>query len=149
MEGARTGDVGLTERVFYDTWAWREVAYGTPAGNRLVKKYGPDGPAEIHTSILALAETGSVLARSPKAGPGAAEAELRRMEAKSRVHALELDDVYASVRVHPELRKAAADASLADALMLCQARRLGLPFISGDPAFRGQNGVPQEWIEPG
>jgi predicted nucleic acid-binding protein len=137
--------VGLIAAVFYDTWAWREVAQGTAVGQQLAKEYGPDGPAEIHTSILALAEAGSVIARSPKLGPQFAEVELRRMESKSRVHSVEIDDVYAAVRLHPELRRV-AEASLADALMLSQARRLRLPFITGGPAFRGQAGVPQEWV---
>lgn len=137
--------MGLTNAVFYDTWAWREVAQGTSVGSRLAKAYGPDGPAEIHTSVLALAEAGSVIARNPQLGVVAAEGELRRMEAKSRVHAVEIDDAYSGVRLHPELRKS-ADASLADAIMLSQARRLRMPFITGDPAFRNQTGVPQEWI---
>lgn len=137
--------MGLTDSAFFDTWAWREVSNGTPAGKEIGARYGPDGPAQIHTSILAVAEMGSLLARSPKAGPVAAEAAMRRMEAKSRVHAIDIDDVYAAVKLHLELRKE-ADASLADALMLAQARRLRMPFITGDPAFRGQDGVPQDWI---
>ncbi len=139
----------MTKAVFYDTWAWRETAFAdSKAGKSLLEEYGPDGPAEIHTSILALAEYGSSLARTETVGPDQAAEEVRRIEAKTRrIHPLEIEDVYAAIKVHPDLRKAAANASLADALMLCQARRLRLAFITGDSAFTGQDGVPQEWIK--
>lgn len=133
--------MGVKDRVFYDTWAWREIAIGSAVGRRLQRRYGPDGPGEVHTSVLALAEAGSILARNPKAGVQAAEREVRRMESRSRVHGLELEDVLRAVRLRPELRRADGSASLADALMLAQARRLGLRFISGDKGFRGQADV--------
>lgn len=149
MGQSRKRDVGLIERVFYDTWAWKETALDSSSlGRDLRRRFGPAGPAEIHTSILALAEYGSKLARDPTVGPSLAAGEVRRIESTAhRVHNIEMDDVYAAVKLHPLLRAASDDASLADALMLAQARRLHLRFISGDPAFRGQDGVPQDWIK--
>lgn len=129
--------------VFYDSWAWIESLSGTPAGGRLDKKYGPGRPGRIHTSILALAEIASRLAR--RGHSALVNETLDRVEraADDRVHALTVDDVRHAADLHVELRKD-GDASLADALMLSQARRLGLTFISGDRAFRNQSDVEAE-----
>lgn len=129
--------------VFYDSWAWIESFSGTPAGQRLDKQYGPGRPARIHTSVIAFAEVASRLARRGHAG--LVNETLDRMERASedRVHAPTIDDARVAAPLHVELRKH-GDASLADALMLAQARRLGLAFISGDAAFRNQTDVRAE-----
>lgn len=126
--------------VFYDSWAWIESLSGTVAGARLDKRYGPGRPHRIHTSVLAFAEVASRLARRGHAG--LIDETLNRMEraAEDRVHPPTVDDARQAAPLHVLLRKD-GDASLADALMLAQARRLGLPFISGDKAFRGQKDV--------
>lgn len=126
--------------VFYDSWAWIEIYAATAAGRRLDAKYG-SGRAQIHTSLWALAEVGAKV--HLERGDSAAQEVLGRMERDAAdVHPPEIGDVRCGVGLRTVLRRTSGKkASLGDAVMLCQARRLGMPFISGDPAFKGQPDV--------
>jgi predicted nucleic acid-binding protein len=120
-----------------------ECLSATAIGARLDAKYGPGRPGRIHTSILALAEVAFRLARMGRADLVHATVDQMEKAAEDRIHGLQSDDVREAAFLHVQLRRV-GDASLADALMLAQARRLRLPLLSGDRAFRGQEGVVPE-----
>ena len=124
--------------VVFDSWAWVEVLEGTAVGKGLWRKYGESG--SVHTSAIGLAEVGSKALRQ-YGDASKTDAIVRRIETASVMHAVEPEDATCGVRTHVELRKRAKDASLADAIHLCTAQRLGFTLISGDPAFRGRKDV--------
>lgn len=125
--------------VVLDAWAWYEIVDGTPKGKALLAKY----EGRIHTSVMALAEVGAKVWR--KLGPdNAAEAMLGIEDASKAMHDVTAADARSAAAVHATLRRRAKDASLADALHLCTARRVGLPLVSDDPAFRGEADVSRD-----
>jgi uncharacterized protein with PIN domain len=134
------------KRVFYDTWAWTEVADdASSVGRELRKAYGPDGPAEIHTSAFALAELVGRLSRLGQGDLGARWA--REIQRQHTVHGLELEDLDEMGRQHGRLHSHRAKASVADTAMYCQAKRLRMPLITADEAFDGEpeSAVPGRW----
>lgn len=135
-----------TKRVFYDTWAWIEAGdEHSQIGRDLRKSYGPEGPAEIHTSVLALAELAGRLSRLGKVD--LAVQMTREIQGKHTVHGLEAEDIDGIARHHGRLNAHPAKASLADTAMFCQAGRLRMPFITADEAFDGEaeSVVPSKW----
>lgn len=126
--------------VFYDSWAWIETYADTAAGRKLDSKYGA-GRAQIHTGLWALAEVGAKVYLE-KGDLAAQEVVDRIVKDAAKVHDTTLADVRGAVALRTELRrKSGKPASLGDAVLLVQARRLGLPLISGDPGFVGQADV--------
>ena len=126
--------------VFYDSWAWIEVYSGTAKGGRIDARYG-SGRANIHTSLWALAEVGAKT-HAEKGDSTAQSVIMRIQKDAAEVHGVTLEDVRSAVALRTELRaRSRKPASLGDAVILSQARRLKLPLISGDPAFDGQKDV--------
>jgi predicted nucleic acid-binding protein len=125
--------------VLFDTWAWVEVLEGGPRGEALWARYGSSPTVRIHTSAITLAELG---ARLVGRGDDAASANaLSHVEGRSRIHALTAEVARASGPLRATLRKTSRNAGLADAMILATARNLGIPLISGDPAFAAQPDV--------
>ncbi|HLE48267.1 MAG TPA: PIN domain-containing protein [Candidatus Thermoplasmatota archaeon] len=130
--------------VFFDSDPWLEVLRETPRGKRIGEKYRA---SRIHTSLLSLAELGAKLLET---GSPANEVEkaVALVERDSHaVYPLTVDDARCSWRRRAELRKAHPDAGLSDAMILCQAERLGFPLVSADKAFKGRKNVRPEHDE--
>ena len=127
--------------VFFDSDPWFDVLRGTERGRRLGAKYGA---VRIHTSLLSLAEIGAKLLETGSPA-GDVEKAVALIERDSHaVHPLTVDDARCAWRRRAELRKTHPDAGLSDAIILCQAERLGYPLVSADQAFRGRKNVRPE-----
>ncbi len=130
----------MTEsRVALDTWAWWEVLKGSRVGATLRDRYILHGGARPITSAISLGEV------SAKLTAQGSELQVPITVASIR-HRSEIVDVSSEIAVEAgvlrrELRNAAEDASLADAIVLITARRSGVRLVSMDKAFRGQPDV--------
>jgi predicted nucleic acid-binding protein len=122
--------------VLFDTWAWFEVLGASAKGKRLLSRY----EGRIQTSVIAVAEAG--LKVGSRHGIEKAERTMLAIESNSKtVHEVTLEDAKTAVALRPILRQRDRHASLGDALVLSTARRVGLPLVSGDPAFAGEADV--------
>lgn len=133
----------MSTDIFYDSWAWIEVYSGTRQGAQLDRRYGQDR-AKIHTSLWAVAEVGAKT--HLESGDATARAVIERIQLDAaEVHPVTIDDVRSAASLRTELRaRSGKTASLGDAVILSQARRLKLVLISGDPGFAGQTDVRSE-----
>lgn len=125
--------------VLFDTWAWWEVLHGTTLGKKLARRYVEAPGVRLHTSALSFGEIAAKLAAM------GAEDRLPELSAAMRA-AGEVHDVTHVIAqeggtLRQELRQRAPDASLADGIILAQARSLGATIVSRDPAFRGMEEV--------
>lgn len=122
-----------------DSWAWWEILFATPTGEALARTYLDDPDVRVHASALAPAE---IIAKLDAMGEGDwSEPVMRTFRGASQLH-----DVTASIArdaglLRGELRQAETSASLADAIILATARRIGAVLVSNDGAFAGQDDV--------
>jgi predicted nucleic acid-binding protein len=119
-------------RYYADTYALVEILKGNPAYERYAGE-------ELVTSEFNLLELAYALTRD-YGGEKAIEI-LRMVRAFiTIVQASDEDYVEASI-LRIELRRQGRNLSLIDALGYVLARRLGIPFLTGDREFKGLNGV--------
>lgn len=121
-----------SDQVVFDAWAWFEVIEGTPVGERLWKYIVARG---VVTPALAIAEVARKLHATR--GLRQADAFVNGARVRSRIQPIDDDIAMTAGQLHQHLRKRDRSASLADAIMLATARRLGIPLISQDPCFKG------------
>lgn len=127
------------EHVAFDTWAWWEVLADNAMGRRLARDYLNNPDVRVFTPSLALAEMSAKLARLGLADRIATA--INAMETGSEVVHL---STQGALQVGPlllELRKAAKNASMADAVILLVARDQGAALVSNDRAYTGQTDV--------
>ena len=125
--------------VLFDTSAWWDYLFETPAGARLRTRFVESGRTRIHTSAISLGEIGARLSEQGAEGQiGTVCGAIRRM---SRVWDITADIAQDAGPARSRLRKEAKDASLADAVVLVTAQRAGARIISSDRAFRGVPGA--------
>jgi predicted nucleic acid-binding protein len=113
---------------FFDTYALIEMQRGNPA-------YGPFKAASIRTHQMNLYEFAWATARA--GSEALAREQLDRM-APSLLPA-DLEDLFAAVRFRSGRTR--DRVSYVDALGYVLARRHGLRFLTGDPAFEGLENV--------
>lgn len=111
-----------------DTYALMEIFYGNPNHEELLRE-----PFLIPD--LVLVELYDVLARTK--GAGIAE----EWQARYALHSVPVprDILMRAVELRQSRKK--LDLSLTDAAGYCLARHLGIPFVTGDKAFRQLPGV--------
>lgn len=137
--GTREGFGVTAYRVVFDTWAWWEVLGGTARGRDLEGHYLKKGKVRVYTSAISLGELSAKLV---------ARGEVRKiadMAASIRAYS-DIIDVTPEIALHAgilreKLRKAEAQASLADALVMATALQHDAMVISEDPAFRDQDSL--------
>jgi predicted nucleic acid-binding protein len=95
------------------------------------------GPRTAVASSIVLAELQSLSAQ----GRVRADAARYVMES-ARIEPLSTEDALEGGRLHGQLRtKGKSKVSMADALMLAKAHRLGIPFLTLDADLRGERSV--------
>lgn len=125
--------------VVFDSWAWWETLHGTPAGEKLARKYLEAPEVRVLTVDLAAAEISAKLARDGLASE--TKPALNAIEVGSEVVPISRSAAEAAGPLLLELRKTDRGASLADAVMLATAREQGAKLVSGDPCCAGQRDV--------
>lgn len=131
----------MTRRtVVFDTWAWFEVLEGSPRGAVLAERYLAAEGVHVLTVDLTLAEASAALAARGESGRiPAVVGDI--IGASSEVVPIARDDAILAGPLRSELRKTAAHASLADAVLLSVARNRKATLVSCDEAFEGQQDV--------
>lgn len=88
---------------------------------------------EVLTSVVSLAEVVSVTTRRKRPAEKAVEVIM----SNSRIAMPSSDDVIEAGLLHAKQKAESRNFSLADALVLQLARRVGARILTGDPDFRG------------
>ena len=125
--------------VALDSWAWWEVLTDTAKGRRLSKKYLEREEARVHTSAITIAEITAKLAALDRRADIAPI--VQAISGKGRVHEVSTDIAELAGPLRDDLRRTNRSASLADAIVLITARKLGVDLVSADPAFSGHPDV--------
>ncbi len=114
------------ETYFFDTYAFFEVIKGNPGYNRFRQ-------SKIITTVVNLAELGFGIRQNyPELDP----------EAHVKKHASLITEITAEDAIHaPKLKFENRKLSLADALGYTVAKRLQIPFVTGDKEFRHMKNV--------
>ena len=119
-------------RYYADTYALVEILRGNPAYERYAGE-------ELVTSEFNLLELAYALTRDY--GGGKALEGLRGVRAFVTIVQAGDGDYVEAARLRMELRRAGRNISLIDALGYVLAKRLGIPFLTGDREFEGLEGV--------
>jgi len=123
-------------RYVVDSHAWVEYLGSTALGER-VRELVEDEDNEVFTSALNLTEIVSRAEREGKDGRKVAEL----VEGASVVVPLDFTSAVSAGRIHADRRKRIKDFPYGDAAVLALGRTLRAKVLSGDPHFRGEEGV--------
>lgn len=118
-----------------DAWAWWEVLHETPLGRRFSERYVHAAGVRIVTVDVTLAEIAAKVARTGH--ESLVLPMLRSIEAAGAVVPITAEVAAGAGSLLVVLRRTDRHASLADAVVLAEARALGVPLISGDPCYAG------------
>ena len=119
-------------RYYADTYALVEILKGNPAYERYASE-------ELVTSEFNLLELAYALTRDY--GREKAVEILRMVRAFITIIQASDEDYVEASTLRIKLRKQGRNLSLIDALGYVLARRLGIPFLTGDREFKGLDGV--------
>jgi len=119
-------------RYFADTYALVEILRGSPA-------YRPYADEELVTTEFNLLELAYALTRDY--GRVKALEVLALVRAFIEIVETRDEDYVEAAELRARLRREGRRLSLIDALGYAVARRLGIPFLTGDREFRGLDGV--------
>lgn len=118
-----------------DSFAWVEYFLGSRLGREVDRQLRRSRCA---TPTIVLAELADKYTRE---GIPDLARDLDFVEARTTVVPLDRGIAEGAGRLRAEMRKTAADAPLADAIVYATARRLGADVLTGDPHFRSLRGV--------
>lgn len=118
-----------------DTWAWVEYFEGTVAG-AAVRPMVEKGDAA--TCILTIAEMSDLHARAERPG---LEEKLLFIAARGPIYNISHEAASRAGRTKWAQRRKGIPLGLGDAIIYEVAREHGLEVVTGDPGFRGLEGV--------
>lgn len=122
-----------------DASAWVEILWGTATGRALARRYLRRRGRIVHTSAITVGELSAKL--SAEGSANRIRSIVARLRGSSRLHDVTAEIAETAGALRTELRAVEPRASLADAIVLATARRLGVPVVSSDACFAGQKDV--------
>lgn len=123
-------------RYVVDAFAWVEYFAATSLGAK-VREFVEDEGNEIFTAALSVSELVSRAQREGRDGRRAGEL----VEGASVIVPMDFTLAVSTGLIHAERRREVRDFPYGDAAILAAARRLKAQVLTGDPHFRGIDGV--------